>query len=75
MLIETLVLDAESGTMEEDLRKDIEDSLWEIECLNLVCREEVTLKVGDEFDLIPVDGGVIVKKKDEADHPNPRLPG
>ena len=63
VLMETLVLDAESATTTFELRKEIDDSLEAIQTLILISQEEVTLKVGDEFDVVPVSGGVIVKKK------------
>ena len=63
VLSETLALDMESSSVYLDLRAEIEDAFRRVEHLVLVSQEEVTLRPGDRFEIIPTAGGVVIRSQ------------
>jgi hypothetical protein len=62
-LSETIAMDIESSSVSLDLRTEIEAAFETVEHLVLVSKEEVILRPGTVFDIIPADGGVVIRVK------------
>lgn len=63
VLSEALALDMESSSVSLDLRDEMRAAFSGIEHLVLVSQEEVTLRPGDNFEIVPATGGVVIRNK------------
>lgn len=63
VLSETLAIDMESSSESLDLRAEIGAAFETVEHLFLVSKEEITLRPGAAFEIIPAKGGVIIRSK------------
>jgi hypothetical protein len=59
----TLAIDMESSSNSFELQGEITRAFETIEHLNLVSANEVALKPGDMFDIVPTEDGVTVRKR------------